>query len=376
MEWFFKSPEHAAFKKKFIERQLNYARKMAIFAACYYFVFGFLDFYLADETTWQLLKIRLLVTLILLLLILLTFHPRIKHHWQTIIGLLVFIAGLGVVFMSAYVPGIYKPIYAQGLLLVIFYGYTMNKLMLKPAILAGSGVTLAYFINTFYFSDVASEFMVTSLFFQISTNTFGVFAVYFMQKNAFDVYVKNEDLKNHNKRLLKQSETDGLTGIGNRRYFNNHFERLFDAKIRSLDYLSLMLCDIDYFKNYNDAYGHLKGDDALIKIAKILSQQVPLEKGFIARFGGEEFILVLFNHDSQQTHQFIKNIQQKIKSENIEHLDNKAADWLTLSFGFVTLDVNKTSPNQAYRQLTKRADRCLYQAKQQGRNQIVGTEFN
>lgn len=376
MEWFFKNPIHADFKRLFIVEHLSYARRMALFAITYYFLFGFLDFYLADENTWQLLKVRALVTVILLLCLLPTFHHLYQKYWQFFTGLMIYIAGLGVIVMSNYVPEFFKPIYAQGLLLVIFYGYTMNKLLLLPAIITGFGISLSYLVYTLYFSNIQTEFMITSLFFQLSTNVFGVSSVYFMQKNAFDVYVKNEDLKNHNKRLLKQSETDGLTGIGNRRYFNNHFERLFDAKIRSLDYLSLMLCDIDYFKNYNDAYGHLKGDDALIKIADILSQQVPLEKGFIARFGGEEFILVLFNHDSQQTHQFIDNIQQKIKSENIEHLDNKAADWLTLSFGFVTLDVNKTSPNQAYRQLTKRADRCLYQAKQQGRNQIVGTEFN
>jgi hypothetical protein len=196
MEWFFKQPEHAEFKKQFIKKQLGYARGMAVFAVCYYFFFGFLDFYLTDETTWQLLKIRLTVTLVLLLLLLLTFHPRLKIYWQFFIGLLVFSAGLGVIFMAVYVPDTYKPIYAQGLLLVIFYGYTMNKLLLKPAILAGCSITFAYFIYAQFYTNLASEFMVTSLFFQISTNAFGVFAVYFMQKTAFQAYRKNEEFKN------------------------------------------------------------------------------------------------------------------------------------------------------------------------------------
>ncbi|KAA3648613.1 MAG: sensor domain-containing diguanylate cyclase, partial [Proteobacteria bacterium] len=265
MKWFFNQPQYAEFKKQFIIEQLGYARNMAIFAICYYFFFGFLDYYLTDETTWELLKLRLLITLILLILLLFTFHQRLKKHWQIFIGLLVFIAGLGVIIMSAYVPDRFKPIYAQGLLLVIFYGYTMNKLLLKPAILAGFGITVAYFVYGFYFSEIANEFIITSLFFQLSTNAFGVFAVYFMQKTAFQAYYKNQRLKTHNKNLLQQSETDGLTGIGNRRFFNHHFENLFKKKIRGLNYVSLLLCDIDLFKNYNDAYGHLKGDDALKK---------------------------------------------------------------------------------------------------------------
>lgn len=376
MEWFFNKPQHTAFKQQFIEEQLGYARSMAIFAACYYFFFSFLDFYLTNETTWQLLKIRFAVTLVLVFLLSLTFHEKLKHHWQIFIGLLVFVAGLGVILMAVYVPDTYKPIYAQGLLLVIFYGYTMNKLLLKPAILAGCGITLAYFIYAYFFSDLATEFMVTSLFFQISTNAFGVFAVYFMQKTAFQAYRKNEYLKNHNKTLLKQSETDGLTGIGNRRFFNSRFKRLFSRRIRGLDYVSLLLCDIDLFKNYNDAYGHLKGDDTLIKVAELLANEIPDKRGFVARFGGEEFILVLFNYDYDQTRDFIQGIQQKLAEEQIQHNDSSIADYLTLSFGYITYDVNNTSPSQAYKQLTKRADQCLYQAKKQGRNQIVGTTFN
>lgn len=376
MDWFFNDPQHPAFKKRFIAEQLGYARSMAIFATCYYFLFGFLDFYLTDETTWQLLKIRALITLILLLLLLATFHPRLEDHWQSLIGLLVFSAGIGVIIMATYVPERFKPIYAQGLLLVIFYGYTMNKLMLKPAILAGCGITLAYFINAYFFSDLATEFMVTSLFFQISTNAFGVFAVYFMQKTAFQAFQKNERLKSHNKNLLRQSETDGLTGIGNRRFFNSRFEQLFKHKIRGLDHVSLLLCDIDLFKNYNDAYGHLKGDDALQKVAQILADQLPAEKGFLARFGGEEFIMVLLNYDFQNTRDFIEQIQQRIEAEHIQHKDSRVSRYLTLSFGYVVLDVNNTSPSHAYQQLIKCADGCLYQAKQQGRNQIVGTEFN
>ena len=376
MEWFFNKPQHAAFKQQFIEEQLGYARSMGVFATCYYFVFSFLDFYLTSETTWQLLRVRFIVTLVLLSFLLLTFHEKLKHLWQVFIGLLVFTAGLGVILMAVYVPDTYKPIYAQGLLLVIFYGYSMNKLLLKPAILAGCSITLAYFIYAYFFSNLATEFIVTSLFFQISTNAFGVFAVYFMQKTAFQAYRKNERLKNHNKTLLKQSETDGLTGIGNRRFFNNRFQRLFNERIRGVDYVSLLLCDIDFFKNYNDAYGHLKGDDTLIKVAELLAEQIPDNEGFLARFGGEEFILVLFNYDYDKTRDFIRGVQQKIAAENIQHADSSVADVLTLSFGYVTFDVNNTSPSQAYKQLTKRADRCLYQAKKQGRNQIIGTTFN
>jgi len=376
MEWFYKHPQHNEFKQKFINDQLTYARKMAIFAITYYFFFGFLDYYLSDETTWQILKTRVIITLVMALLLAFSFHQKIQHHWQFFIGLLVFTAGLGVIIMSSYLPTAYKPIYEQGLLLVIFYGYTMNKLLLKPAILAGLAITAVYFICAYYIFSTPTEYLVTSLYFQISTNVFGMFSVYFMQKATFHEYLKTQSLQNHNKSLIHQSETDGLTGIGNRRYFDQRFQQLFENEIRNHQFMSVLLCDIDFFKNYNDTYGHLKGDDALKQVAKILANQLSPDQGILARFGGEEFILVLFNHDYQATEAFIDTIQNEIKKQAIEHKSSETADYLTLSFGFVIHNLENTAPSHAFQQLINRADKCLYLAKQQGRNRTVGTHFN
>ncbi len=376
MDWFFKKPQHADFKKLFIAKHLSYARRMALFAITYYFFFGFLDYYLTDVTTWQMLEARLIITFILLLCILPTFHPKLHTYWQHFIGIMVFLAGVGVIIMSSYVPTEFKPIYEQGLLLVIFYGYTMNKLLLKPAMLAGFAISVVYLIYAYFIYTTRTEYLVTSLFFQLSTNVFGIFSVYFMQKTAFHEYLIARSLRNHNKKLLKQSETDGLTGIGNRRYFNQRFQQLFKGEVKNYHYMSVLLCDIDFFKNYNDTYGHLKGDDALKQVADILAERLSVPKGILARFGGEEFILVLFNHDYQATEAFIDDIQNTIKQQAITHQSSNTADYLTLSFGFVIHNLENTAPSHAFQQLIDRADQCLYQAKQQGRNQTVGSNFN
>ena len=111
-------------------------------------------------------------------------------------------------------------------------------------------------------------------------------------------------------------------------------------------------------------------------MADILSNKISPEVGFVARFGGEEFILVLYNYDFEQTNSFISDIQNTLENKHIEHKGNEAANWLTLSFGFVSLNLNNTYPSNAYEQLTNRADASLYKSKQQGRNRIVGTNFN
>ncbi|MCW8870487.1 MAG: GGDEF domain-containing protein [Proteobacteria bacterium] len=278
--------------------------------------------------------------------------------------------------MSSNVHEPFEPIYAQGLLLVIFYGYTMNKLLIKGGVIAGISITVSYAFYALFISEMQTQFLVTSLFFQISTNFFGVFSVYSMQKTAFFAYLKSERLQSHNKNLLKQSETDGLTGIGNRRFFNRRFEVLFKTKARGLDHISLVLGDIDLFKNYNDACGHLMGDEALKKVATMLAKNIDERTGFVARFGGEEFIMVLYNKNFEDTKAFIQSLQHQLFEQAINHPDSPVASYLTLSFGFVTLNLNNTSPNQAYQQLVRQADNCLYQAKSSGRNQSIGQRFN
>ena len=164
---------------------------------------------------------------------------------------------------------------------------------------------------------------------------------------------------------------DGLTGIANRRRFDAVFEEDWDAARRSGKPLSLLMLDIDYFKQYNDHYGHVQGDYCLKLVAKVLEKAVRRSHDFLARFGGEEFVLVLPETDAASALQVAQRCHQLVAQEWIPHERSITGMALTLSIGAGTVVPMQGDERQSFLELV---DRRLYQAKQRGRNMTVGSD--
>lgn len=173
------------------------------------------------------------------------------------------------------------------------------------------------------------------------------------------------DLQHANAELSRLATIDGLTQIANRRHFDLYLSQEWQRCLREQTFLSLVLCDVDYFKPYNDHYGHQAGDDCLIQIAQTLAQAARRSTDLVARYGGEEFALVLPNTDLDGTLRVIHKIQAAVHRLNIRHLASSIGDRITISFGIVTLIPR---PSYALDDLLNAADQSLYQAKQAGRN--------
>ncbi|MDX1678975.1 diguanylate cyclase domain-containing protein [Arsukibacterium sp.] len=177
-----------------------------------------------------------------------------------------------------------------------------------------------------------------------------------------------QQLLQANQELKKQANQDGLTGLANRRQFDEKLLEEIQRSARNKLALSLILLDIDLFKPFNDHYGHQAGDEALQQVAKALSKEARRQGEVAARYGGEEFALILPGSDSDDCHEVAKRIQQHIKALNIEHAMSNVAPYLTVSIGCYSVIANKnTSPKQMLNQ----ADQALYQAKAAGRNCII-----
>jgi two-component system chemotaxis family response regulator WspR len=164
------------------------------------------------------------------------------------------------------------------------------------------------------------------------------------------------------------SHRDGLTGIANRRYFDTVLEREWSAAHRDKKCLSLILFDIDYFKKYNDTYGHLAGDDCLCQVAIAASHEIKRPRDTLARYGGEEFAVILPDTDSSGAVYCAEQIRDAIESLNINHSSSQINPYVTASLGISTI-----SPHiQVFssQQLIKEADLALYQAKREGRNRV------
>ncbi|MBD3735302.1 MAG: sensor domain-containing diguanylate cyclase [Pseudomonas balearica] len=170
------------------------------------------------------------------------------------------------------------------------------------------------------------------------------------------------------KQLEELSYQDGLTGVANRRMFDNRFQMEWSNAQRNSLPLSLILLDIDYFKQYNDHYGHVRGDDCLKSVGQALSGAAVRPRDLLARYGGEEFVLLLPETDAQAAAQVAERCRQLIREQNIQHAHSQVAPLLTISLGVGTLVPGPFDQPEAF---LERVDSLLYKAKHQGRDQAV-----
>jgi len=170
-----------------------------------------------------------------------------------------------------------------------------------------------------------------------------------------------------NKQLEQISLSDALTGIGNRRYFDQFLNQMLSITKREQRSLSLLILDVDYFKKYNDRYGHIAGDQCLQAIAKILHTFSNRGGDLAARYGGEEFALILSDTGAEEAYQYADNCRKAVEQLQIPHAESDVCEYVTVSIGVATILIDQEVNIQS---LIKDADNALYQAKENGRNQI------
>lgn len=177
-----------------------------------------------------------------------------------------------------------------------------------------------------------------------------------------------QKLQEANKLLSRLSYMDGLTGVANRRYFDDTLHKEWSTAIESLAPMTLVMMDIDYFKNYNDTYGHVIGDLCLQTIAQGVNNLF-LEHSSctFCRYGGEEFTLIMPDATSETGLQAAQKIKDTVAALHLKHKSSRIADIVTLSMGIATMYPNKTTIPDS---LIKEADSALYQSKLRGRNTI------
>ena len=185
-------------------------------------------------------------------------------------------------------------------------------------------------------------------------------------KTIVKLRIKNHIKLKEKTDLLEQlSMYDGLTNIKNRRFFDEIFEKTFNDVKREKTNLALMMIDIDYFKPYNDNYGHGKGDEALKDVAYALNKALCRPNDLVARYGGEEFVALLKNIDNAGLISVAENIIKTINDLKIEHNFSKISNILTISIGIAHFDALKDIPKL---EILIKADETLYNVKNSGRN--------
>ena len=180
-------------------------------------------------------------------------------------------------------------------------------------------------------------------------------------KNYLDLKIKNDMLE-------KLSMYDGLTNIRNRRFFDETFEKTFNEIKRDKKSLAVLMIDIDFFKLYNDNYGHGQGDETLRKVAKALEKTIKRASDFVARYGGEEFVILLKDINKDGVEAVANNLLNAVRELKITHEFSKIENYVTVSIG---VSYYNSSSDITKLELLLKADETLYNVKNSGRNNFA-----
>jgi diguanylate cyclase (GGDEF)-like protein len=250
-----------------------------------------------------------------------------------------------------------------GLVLTVIFIYFMGGLIFYHALAANVMVTLVYLAAGTALQVPGREFGYDALAI-VSVNLFCASVVYMHEKTSRMRFLEAALLR-------EMVARDGLTGIHNRRMFDQHIQRVWHQAVRESQRVAVLLVDIDCFKDYNDRYGHQAGDECLRAVAVSLSQCARRPLDFVARYGGEEFAVILYEASREYVAEVLTRIQRSIAELNIPHEASRVASRLTVSIGAAFILPSAARTHEGLIQL---ADEGLYSAKEQGRNRVVVME--
>lgn len=283
-------------------------------------------------------------------------YPPLAMVASTILGL-----GVAAIQITATLGGM--SILFPCLMLTIIFIYFMGGLIFYHALAANMIVMFGYLAVGTALQLPGREFAYDALA-MVAANLFGASVVFMHEKTSRTRFLEACLLR-------EMVARDGLTGIQNRRMFDQHIQRAWQQAVREEERVAVLLADIDCFKDYNDRYGHQAGDECLRAVAVSLSQCARRPLDFVARYGGEEFAVVLYEASREYVAEVLTRIQRSIAELNIPHEASRVAGRLTVSIGaaFILPGAGRT-----YEGLIQLADEALYSAKEQGRNRVVVME--
>ncbi len=350
-------------------------------------VFLFACFALLDYVVWpdffsKLLAIRLLSLIPMILLYLCArMFSSLKERVHILMFIGILIGGLTILVMTTQLPAPINELYYFGLLPVCAFAIGVIRLPFIYGCITVWGLFTSYLLlETFYPFEALSYsadyyYNDTLLIFftvlWIAANVVLMFSSYLTEVNYRRSFITQRILASEKKelsylsqKLHQQSITDPLTGLFNRRYLNEKLEQHWRLGLQEHQRIAIFMVDIDEFKKYNDEYGHLEGDQCLIKVAQALDNCLSDKEKVVARFGGEEFV-VLLRAEQEELAQIAETLSNSVSELKLPHSSHSAFEMITVSIGVIAMI---PQPNFEPSKLLDQADQQLYLAKSAGRD--------
>ena len=341
------------------------------------------DRQLIPDIFWISVKVRLgLLTPLGILGIIAVRYGRSHHLREFLITMTCTVAGCSLVVFLLLTQSPYASHYYMGLPLLLIYQNTVQRVRFWYAV---GGSTVMLLFAAYGLSQVRLlEPAVSQTFIMVlgATSLFTLVALYRLELEERTTYLFRlrdqlsrarerrllENLSSANQQLEHLTRSDPLTGIANRRHFQDQLAIVWKEMLQRQAPLSLLMLDVDYFKLYNDRYGHPAGDQCLRRTASAISSALRKPADLVARYGGEEFSAILPNTSREQAQAIAERVRQSVLALDLLHEASPAARIVTVSIGLASTDA--VGSEHAMEQLLKQADDALYQAKANGRNQV------
>ncbi len=309
-----------------------------------------------------------------LILVFLISRPSLSRWQQPILMLSTLGGASAFLLMAFFVSSPLGRMYVDTLMLIQMFGLTLLRQQFSYGvacvlvIVAGSTAALMLLDFPGTHADRLIDLMLI-----IFAGILCLVANYMMERSARSDYLQQrllevgqQDLEKTNAHLQLLLRSDGLTGIANRRHFDDCLAEEFRRAVRARTSLALLMIDIDSFKQYNDSYGHQAGDETLVRVAQVLALFARRPGDVAARYGGEEFALILSGSNEADALVIADEIVAHVFEKNIPHRSARVSDRVTVSIGVASLQPDQDAFDEA--ELIARADQALYFAKSSGRN--------
>jgi diguanylate cyclase (GGDEF)-like protein len=362
----FDEPLESEFRREHRARMRVWNRVAIWLSACTVLGYAVLDHFILSTDHARITNIvRFGMHVPAVIIMLICTSKRFYARWYDLgIGVVAPLFGIGLVIMAAVAPEKEVPLVGGRLLLVAFFFYFMIGLRFREAVRANFIVIAALAVAALFtpMPGFTATYLLFTLFVANLIGAFGSYALEHANRTAFLEHRQLTEVATH----------DGLTTLLNRAAFEDQIRRVWQQAQRDRQTVSVIMIDIDYFKAYNDRYGHVAGDDCLRRVSSALREAArrrPLD--FVARYGGEELAAVLYGADKAYGESIARSLLTAVRELRIPHANSQTQPYVTVSVGVVSVDTYRMPTHDAAVGL---ADEALYAAKNQGRDRYVALE--
>ena len=352
----------ADFRQHYLQRMLPFIRASLGLGIALVIIVCIIDMLLMPKAFFEPVVPLRLMTMLLPLLVGMAAAIFLKERYSLpyLLAGVSMIVGVSAIWIGTVATGYDIPGASWPIVYITFNAYLVLGLTFRQSVAVGWSL-FVLFVAIGLAQGIALQQLTYGALFLGACNLVGSWGAFMLERSARELFDDKRE-------LVRLVHTDGLTGLFNRRTFDQHLRHVWKQAQREEKHIAVIVADIDHFKLYNDCYGHRMGDNCIKAVADVLANSVSRPLDMVARYGGEEYVILLYDPNPDFLQSYVQGLCQDVADLEVEHKASETLHCVSLSIGAALTDA---SSNVAADQLIRQADDALYEAKDQGRNRAI-----